>query len=394
MTAEVLTVIVKIKPGEDVALERLLGEIGNDIKNNPYVRFTESRTIHFARWVILNDPENGKRLLFSSNYDGTLENHLNELTRIAPAWDSIWEKCEAYPGQSDLLNFINEHSYKAQVLYMAFRDETVENLRNYIAIGQYIQKFLNLKDVAKFMDAPGVKLFLDKLDQVQKDYPLWKKLEVLKTWIEELKNRIRALLLRGARGIVGFLGKPSKERPIGNYTSVKADIDKIQILAAGEDRIVQNQMSLLSDVQPERLLRLQIALGIISIGVKYLLPPGSLSDITSIHFAHWAIIDQGKRLVFVSNYDGSWENYLGDFIDKASDGLNSIWNNTIGYPEGGAQDIVPFKQYVREYQFLSQVFYSAYPDSTVQNLIRDRKIGKTIGANFDREATERWLELL
>jgi hypothetical protein len=59
---------------------------------------------------------------------------------------------------------------------------------------------------------------------------------------------------------------------------------------------------------------------------------GSLSGIPSIHYAHWALIDRGRRLLFLSNYDGSWESYLGDFIDKASRGLTGVWSNTVGFP--------------------------------------------------------------
>ncbi len=50
---------------------------------------------------------------------------------------------------------------------------------------------------------------------------------------------------------------------------------------------------------------------------------GKLGEISTIHFARWISIDHGQRLLFLSNYDGSWTNYLGDFRDEAL-GLNPL----------------------------------------------------------------------
>jgi len=101
---------------------------------------------------------------------------------------------------------------------------------------------------------------------------------------------------------------------------------------------------------------------------------GELSGIPSIHFAHWSMIDGGRRLLFLTNYDGSWENYLDDFIDKASGGLSAIWSNSRGFPRsyllglraGGSRDGVRFKAIARDKQVYSNVWYSAYPALTVQ----------------------------
>ena len=62
---------------------------------------------------------------------------------------------------------------------------------------------------------------------------------------------------------------------------------------------------------------------------------GSLGGITSIHFGRWVLIDEGKparRLVFMSDYDGSWESYLGEFVDRAAEGLSAVWSNTEDFP--------------------------------------------------------------
>ena len=99
-----------------------------------------------------------------------------------------------------------------------------------------------------------------------------------------------------------------------------------------------------------------------------------LGGIPSIHFAKWLLIDGGRRLLFFSNYDGSWESYLGDFVDQAALGLNLAWMATEGYPntrllaEGGANDEETFKGWARVHQRPTNLFYSAYPALSVADI--------------------------
>ena len=60
--------------------------------------------------------------------------------------------------------------------------------------------------------------------------------------------------------------------------------------------------------------------------------PGFLGEIGSIHFARWVTPPGSPDLLFLSNYDGSWESYLEDFITKAHLGLTGVWSNTVFFP--------------------------------------------------------------
>jgi hypothetical protein len=126
---------------------------------------------------------------------------------------------------------------------------------------------------------------------------------------------------------------------------------------------------------------------------------GELSGIPSIHFAHWSLIDNGRRLLFLSNYDGSWISYLDDFIDKASIGLTAVWSNTVGFPPAkllvfeGAQNEAGFKSFSRDSQTPAQVWYSAYPDLTVQNIDKDSSIREDLFTTPDETAAKNWLRL-
>ncbi len=100
----------------------------------------------------------------------------------------------------------------------------------------------------------------------------------------------------------------------------------------------------------------------------------------TIHFARWVVIDRGKRVFFVSNYDGSLEAYMDDFINKAAFGLNLAFSNGVGYPTTrfllfeGAKREEHFKAFLRRRQQLTDVWYKAYPGLTAFDLARNAEI--------------------
>ena len=109
------------------------------------------------------------------------------------------------------------------------------------------------------------------------------------------------------------------------------------------------------------------------------------------------MIDKGRRLLFVSNFDGSWENYLDDFIDKASPGLTAIWSNTVGFPKtswlvlDGARDGSRFKANARDKQTYTNVWYSAYKQLTVQTIDNNSAIREDLFTSLDDTATRDWV---
>ena len=52
---------------------------------------------------------------------------------------------------------------------------------------------------------------------------------------------------------------------------------------------------------------------------------GRLGDARGIHFAHWHLIDGGRRYLFCANYDGTFGGYLDDFINGAATGTTLFW---------------------------------------------------------------------
>ena len=144
-----------------------------------------------------------------------------------------------------------------------------------------------------------------------------------------------------------------------------------------EDRQgLQNHLFGVSRMKPGFLrgLLLRFAFWLITFAATHAYRPGHLKDIGTIHFARWAQIPGTRTLLFCSNYGGSWESYLEDFITKAPNGLTAVWSNTLGFPKArflfgdGARNSDPFKRWARRQQHPTLLWYSAYPDLTTSRI--------------------------
>jgi hypothetical protein len=174
-------------------------------------------------------------------------------------------------------------------------------------------------------------------------------------------------------------------------------------LAALEDQNVSNQFSALGAVKPGvvRLWTVTFVLIIIDWSARHLFTRGRLARVRTIHFARWVWIDQNKRILFLSNYDGSLESYMDDFINKVGFGLNVVFSNGIGYPRtnwlicDGCKDERKFKEYLRRHQLPTEVWYAAYRDLTAVDLERNGRIRHGIELSTMSEAHAReWVGLL
>jgi hypothetical protein len=174
-------------------------------------------------------------------------------------------------------------------------------------------------------------------------------------------------------------------------------------LALLEDHDVTNQFSAMGSVKPGivRLWAVIYVLWVIGYGARHIFNRGRLARVRSIHFARWVYLDGKRRMVFLSNYDGSLESYMDDFINKVGFGLNAFFSNGIGYPRtnwlvlDGCADERKFKEFLRRHQLPTQVWYKAYPGLTAVDLERNARIRQGLESSSlsEREARE-WVALI
>ncbi|MFN3458761.1 MAG: hypothetical protein ACK4Z8_14395, partial [Novosphingobium sp.] len=130
---------------------------------------------------------------------------------------------------------------------------------------------------------------------------------------------------------------------------------------------------------------------------------GFLATIGTIHAARWVVLPGTRQLVFFSNYDGSWESYLEDFITKASEGVTAVWSNAEGFPATrflffkGAEDGDRMKRYARCSMRPTPFWFAAHPDLSTTAMRKHALIVSGLLCRDRLEANpsdaEAWLDL-
>jgi hypothetical protein len=414
---QALTVVAPIEPGRESALDQWL----RDNKRTLQRALAHSKTTHFARWVLLA-PSRGEAgetigdkhlLAFETNFDGELQEHLADLrAALGGLLDGAFAGVQGYPGSeqlAELASFVRGSSHRTAAFYIAHPGLSVPVVHGDAAIRQAVEARLReLSHGAKVeaTDALSLALELQRTARglAQKDGLT---LGYVDRGLSEKPGVIERAFMRPLSVIAAFVLAPffewkdeltRRNQPSFETPELRAKRDSIGL---EEDRVDQNGLTHLVPIKPGwyRTFALGVMVHLVTALADAGALIGRLGGIQTIHFARWVVLPD-KRLLFFSNYDGSWEAYLGDFIDKASMGLTMIWTNTIWYPKTrfllfqGATDEEAFKAWTRACQVPTQVWYSAYPLLSVGDVLHNAKVRELLGSELDTQKSERLLALL
>ena len=105
-----------------------------------------------------------------------------------------------------------------------------------------------------------------------------------------------------------------------------------------------------------------------------------LLGLSLIHFARWVIIrpndwpdlGQGKEalrndyMLFCSNFNGTWDQYIDAFSDGIPSGLDLFWYSATKYPK--SIPVTPFKNYITFNQIQTDYYYNATPGAAPRDI--------------------------
>ena len=432
------TIQKHIVPGRVDALKTLLQSIGNNIGGNTQIPFARLTSAHFMSWFIVEGGEGGPLLFLELNVDGPIEPFLNDLVAKAGGGiDSIYGHCIGYPSRGsgspgEVVRYLLADNIGYDCYYIGWRGLNVDRILRERDLRARLETLLDQTGDATLasMQPSAIRAMIQKY--VTDDPTLgWAKTFPPRPFLVRYRKQVlMALALAGvlavlflialgvfvwhhhgpwpvviavaaiAAVVVGFVALLRWHETTDSVSNAVPVHEQVQAVVNQENRIVQNHFASVADVKPGlfRKVLLKTVLKLFHLVAAVSANQGSLSGITSIHFARWVVIDGGKRLLFLSNYDGSWENYLDDFIDLASIGLTAIWSNTTGFPRsyflvfGGARDELLFKTLVRQSQQPSIVWYSAYGDLSIQNIQNNAAIREGLFVPMDDTAVKAWLK--
>ena len=419
-----LTVVQAVRADGLEPLRALLAEAGRDPAGNPVLPLGQLPGTHFARLLLL-EPTSAldgapiaSQLVLMSDFDGPSDRYLERLVDLAPdGLDRLFDNCEGYPPAAERtraarLGYLRAGLLPASAVYVNTIGRTVEQIRQEAALRDAIEQFLDrhyaelatrsplevrgaIQDFVRSRDdlrwaaqpPPGPSLLERIGDRVSfVSVPL---LLLVLTPVLLVTLPIWAILIR-----LKELRDPAPH--------LRPDPERVQRLADLEDHVAQNQFSAVGFVKSGRL-RLWTARGVLFLAnwvVRHFFRRANLTGVKTIHFARWVFLDSDRRLIFCSNYDGSLESYMDDFIDKVAWGLNAVFSNGVGYPRtrwlllDGARRELEFKDYLRRHQLPTQVWYSAYPSLTALNLENNARLREALWGELTEAEAAAWLRRL
>ncbi|MBS1872172.1 MAG: hypothetical protein JSU00_03090 [Acidobacteria bacterium] len=97
----------------------------------------------------------------------------------------------------------------------------------------------------------------------------------------------------------------------------------------------------------------------------------ALTKLKIVHFARFVFLENNTKLAVITTYDGSFEDYINDFVDAIGDVFNALLAHMEGAPA------LPVQQHRQEFLAYCtandlrgiEPFYSAYPQATVLDIL-------------------------
>lgn len=441
-----ITVVTEVRPDCLEKLKIYLKPIGDDINNNKVIQFSAFQNLHYCCFIIIEDenpPAGSKKanpqLIFEGNIDGSIQAFLDDLCAKNPEFmREVYGCCEGCPPDNQSLPaYLRKNDRGANAYYIAHPGQTRQVIEYQRNLRQSIEDYIdaNRPELVTLPPEQIKKKVIDHLTALDPEFANKKPLppsffvkngETIFKAIRVIAGVALIAIVLAAFGLFGGEGAKLlawgiigliilyaiwlrwREMTDIQDERIHWDSNYIKDLQDIEDRQLQNHLSSIIYVKAGklRLVTLTVVLFLINVVAKVVATQGNLSGIVTIHFARWVILPgkakERTRLLFFSNYDGSWENYLGEFIDHASVGLTAVWTNTEsgtnrGFPDtqwlvnGGARDEQRFKAIARNSQRRELIWYSAYPDLSVKNIGNNQKIHDGL---FSGQELAAWLKRL
>jgi hypothetical protein len=126
---------------------------------------------------------------------------------------------------------------------------------------------------------------------------------------------------------------------------------------------------------------------------SWLGPDKTLRRLSFIHVAYWVLVDhfpdEDRRskysyLMFISNFNGSWFDYIDVFSTAVPQKMAMLWGSSFGFP--GARPPRQFTNYIRGVDWPLAHYYSAYPGATSTEIASAQRIHESFEAQLANPA--------
>lgn len=423
--------VAPLAAGREASLRALLATMnatpGTADPHNSIVPFAAIERLHFARLVLLDDelqvdldmlgvprPRLPTVLSFMGDCDGPADEVLAELVqRAGEGLRSIFAHCEGFVADTDLLAWMQAHDRPIAASYVNWVGRTVRQIKEESALQRVLSATVSRAAINSGAQARALHAELRSFVNTEAragrlvltpDAPTpfaWRVAKLAHLLLVPLVGLLFLPLLIVLSPLLIYLlrTRETTDPEICPRPQAKA-LGELQVL---EDIDVSNQYTAIGAVKPGLFRRwlVSVLLVLINYACRHVFTCGFLARVQTIHFARWVFIDDKTRVIFTSNYDGSHQGYMDDFINKVAWGLNLVFSNGVGWPRtrwlilGGARIEQDFKRYQRRHQVPTQVWYKAYPGLSLHDITRNQRIREGLeNTQMSDAQTLAWLRLL
>ncbi|HUA93115.1 MAG TPA: hypothetical protein VL991_11130 [Terracidiphilus sp.] len=423
---------VPLRPEREAELRGLLASMnfvpGRVNPANALVPFEQFSQIHVARFVILDDQTTGDlqvaygipapkyplSLAFLADFDGPADAFRADLARRAgKGLEHIFSCCEGFTPGMDIAQWMKEREIASATDYVNWLGRSVGQIREEDALREALDTHLQQRPAAFAQKSPrevhaALRAFLQEEIRAGRLALTPPPATPLGWWLRNAAHLIAVPLVLLIFSPLLLLYLPffafqlrSREK---SDPEIAPRVDPCQEkrLATIEDYDVTNQFTAMGSLKPGLFRRwtLVFLLWLLNWTTRHIYTRGQLARVGTIHFARWVFINERGRLLFASNYDGSLETYMDDFINKVGWGLNLVFSNGVGYPSSrwlvldGAKNEQKFKYFLRRHELPTDVWYKAYPGLTAFDLKRNTLIREGIEkASLSEAELRQWVAL-
>ena len=398
-------------------LRDTLNEIGHDPAENALLPFGRLTGTHFARFLLMEPTTDldGRpipaQLVFMVDWDAPLEERLRELVDIGQAGlDRLFSACDGYAGggRDAVADFLTQWTVPNAAYYVNTVGLAADQVLGEAKLRTDMEAYLDTADGLRNESIPDVRVALVRwvAGHPALAWAMQPPAPPSQAWRwGELAHMIGVPLIGLVLSPLILIALPFWLIALRIHENRDPSLDvlpdprRLAELESFEDHGPINPFTAVGLVKPGRFraVTARMVLFLISYGVRHLFNRANLAGVKTIHFARWAYIDGGRRVIFTSNYDGSQESYMDDFIDKIAWGLNVVFSNGYGYPPtrwllfGGARHEREFKNFLRGHQVASQVWYTPYPNLSASNIANNSALRAGLFGEMAESEAAAWL---
>jgi hypothetical protein len=396
---QALTVVLPVRDGHSALLEQRLEAERVAVRE----KLSGVTTLHFARFVLvprLDAASSRALLLFESNFDGGIEEHVAELvSELGSELSALFSHCED-PGARSLAALLRYASRRTGALFCAQPALSVGRVQADARIRGAFRHFLR-SERERLCGLGELGIVEEAQARLLRDFgPL------VLAELDEIAPEAAGASLGRFLGIGPLIARSAVQDVVDLVSDLWTDarLDRsgvearLERVAARDADGAQRALTHVVELKPGRFRRRGLAAALRFVDGWLRAAPGRRS-FGSSHFARWVELGDG-RLAFLSHHDQSFEAEMGSLVEQLGFITSLVWSHTRDFPPGlggligGTRDEARFKDWVLAKCIPTAIAYSAYPELSVSEVARAAELREIFGGKLEERSARRALELV